>query len=278
MIAGDGDLPAAIAQAASGQGRELVAVAFPGITDPGIEKLAARVAWLGPGQVDAALSFLVECGVRQAVMAGKVSKQALVAGRLEVDDRARRLLSSLSDWNDATLLSALGDEIEREGICLLAQAELVPDLLVPEGSLGRVHPTPDQWVEIGLGWPVARNIASLDIGQTVVVHERAIVAVEAIEGTDEAIRRAGRLAGEGLCIVKVARPDQDPRFDLPAIGPGTVEVAAEAGASVIAVEASRSLVVQRERAVKQADEAGIALVGVPSAGPKRSSGQAEPAD
>jgi DUF1009 family protein len=266
MIAGDGALPGAVAREAARRGQQLAVVAFPRITRDEIDGLATRVAWLGPGQVDAAIRFLCDAGARRAVMAGKVSKESLVAGDLELDARARRLLTRLSDWNDATLLGALGDELEREGIELLPQALLVPDWVAPMGPLGRVHPTPAQWQDVAMAWPVARAIAALDIGQSVVVHERAIVAVEAIEGTDEAIRRGGRLAGAGACIVKVARPAQDPRFDLPAIGPETLAVAEEVGAAVIAIEASRSLVLEREKVVERADEAGIALVGVAAEG------------
>jgi DUF1009 family protein len=276
MIAGDGELPIAIARAGVRAGRRVVAVAFPGVTAPALEQIAARICWLDPGRVGAALEFLRGEAVTQAVMAGKVSKDALVRGGLEIDDRGRRLLARVSDWNDATLLGALADELAAEGIELLAQALWVPEWVVEEGVLGQVHPTAAQREAIALGWPAARAAASLDIGQTVVVHERTIVAVEAIEGTDETIRRAGRLGGPGLCIVKVARPQQDPRFDLPAIGPGTVAVAAEVGAGVIAVEAARSLVLEREMVVEQANAAGIALVGIPTAGPETtSSGEAD---
>jgi DUF1009 family protein len=251
-------------------------VAFPDITEPVVADGSGEVVWLNPGQLTAALAFLRDFGVREAVMAGKVSKQALVAGRLELDDRARRVLSGLSDWNDGTLLSALAGEIEAEGIRLLPQAELVPELLAPCGPIGRVYPTPDQWRDVAHGWSVARTVAGLDIGQTVVVQERSIVAVEAIEGTDEVIRRAGRLGRPGLCIVKVARPEQDLRFDLPAIGAETLAVAVEVGAGVIAVEAGRSLLLDREQVVVQADAAGIALVGVPAAGPDAAeSGEAD---
>ncbi len=272
VVAGDGTLPLAMTRAAAERGRRVVAVAFPGITSSEIDALAGEVAWLDPGQVDAALAFLRQGGAREAVLAGKVSKQHLVGGKLDLDERARRILGRLQDWNDGTLLAALASEIESEGIRLLPQPELVPELLAGTGPVGRVHPTPLQLEQIALGWPVARTIASLDIGQTVVVHERSIVAIEAIEGTDEAIRRAGRLGGPGGCIVKVANPHQDPRFDLPAIGPRTVAVAVEAGAKVIAVEASRSLVLERKQVALQADEAGMAVVGVPEGGPDPGSG------
>ncbi len=267
LIAGDGELPAEIARAARAGGRDLVAVAFPNITEPGIDGEVLAVQWLNPGQLGAALRFLREAGVREAVMAGKVPKARLLVGGLELDDRARSLIAGLENLGDATLLAAIASAIEEEGISLRPQAELVPGLMAPVGSLGRVNPTPAQWRDVAFGWPIARAIADLDIGQTVVVHERAVVAVEAVEGTDEAIRRAGRLGPPGLCIVKVARSEQDLRFDLPAIGPGTLAVAAEAGAGVVAIEAAQTLVLGREKVVELADGAGIALVGVATAGP-----------
>jgi len=263
LIAGDGELPRAIARAASLRGRALVAVAFPDVTDPGAVEAASEVAWLGPGQVGAAIAFLRASGVREAVMAGKVTKAALLSGGLELDERARELFRGLPDLRDRTLLSALAGALEQEGIHLRPQAELVPELLAPEGVLGRVHPTPEQRADVAYGLRVAQRIATLDIGQTVVVHERAVLAVEAVEGTDETIRRAGKLGRSGLCIVKVAAPQQDPRFDLPTVGPHTMEVAALSGVAVVAVEAGRTIVLNREAVVARADGSGIALLGVP---------------
>ncbi len=213
-----------------------------------------------------ALAFLSAAGVGQAVMAGKVSKAGLVAGRLELDERGRSLLSGLPDLRDGTVLAALASALEAEGIELRPQSELVPQLIAPEGTLGRVNPTPEQLQDVAFGWPIAREIAGMDVGQTIVVLERSVVAVEALEGTDEAIRRAGKLGRRGLCIVKVARPEQDPRFDLPAIGPGTLEVAALSGVEVLAIEAGRTVVLDREAVVARADASGIALIGVPREG------------
>jgi hypothetical protein len=228
----------------------------------------AHVEWLGPGQVGAALAFLHRAGVRDAVMAGKVPKQQLLSGRLELDERAREIFSGLPDLRDASVLGALAGALEAEGFRLRPQAEWVPELLAPEGVLGRVHPTPSQWGDLSFGWPIARALAAWDIGQTIVVQDRTVLAVESIEGTDETIRRGGRLGRLGLCIVKVARPEQDPRFDLPTIGPATLAAAAEAGAQVLAVEARRTLVLDREALVRHANQVGIALVGIPEAGPR----------
>jgi DUF1009 family protein len=272
LIAGDGRFPLEIARAARGGGRPVVAVAFHELTEPALEQEVEQLRWLGLGELQAALDFLLECGVSAAVLAGKVSKAALLREPRELrpDARARRLLESLPDFRDQSILAALAAELERDGIRLEPQAELVPHLFVSEGVLGRVHPTPDQWRDIGFAWPIARAIAGLDIGQTIVVQERAVLAVEGIDGTDATIERAGKLGAAGLCIVKVAKPDQDPRFDLPAIGLDTLQSAARAGAGVLAFEARQTVVLDRPRVVERADELGIALVAVAAAGPDAS--------
>ena len=275
LIAGDGRFPLEIARAARRRGRSVAAVAFRDLTDPGLEPEVARVCWLRLGELQAALDFLHDCGVSDAVLAGKISKSHLLRGvrgvrgvnSLEVDDRAASLLASLPDLRDGSILGGLAAALEQEGIRLGSQAELVPHLFVDEGVLGRVHPTPDQWADIEFGWPVARAVSGLDIGQTIVVHDRAVLAVEAIDGTDATIERSGKLGGVGLCIVKVAKPDQDPRFDLPAIGLDTIRSAARAGAGVLAFGAQQTVVLDRPELVERADELGIALVAVGAGGP-----------
>ena len=151
LIAGDGELPRAIARAARANGREVVGVAFPGITDPKLEDDIARIAWLSPGQVGSSLAFLTEAGVGQAVMAGKVSKAGLVAGSLELDDRGRALLADLPDLRDGTVLAALAAALEAEGIELRPQSEVIPELIAQEGVLGRVDPTPEQLRDVAFG-------------------------------------------------------------------------------------------------------------------------------
>ncbi len=207
LIAGDGELPRAIARAARAKGREVVAIAFRDLTNPELEGDVARIVWLSPGQVGGALAFLSAAGVGQAVMAGKVSKAGLVAGRLELDERGRALLSGLPDLRDGTILAALASALEAEGIELCPQSELVPQLIAPEGTLGRVNPTPEQLQDVAVGWPIAREIAGMDVGQTIVVLEQSVVAVEALEGTDEAIRRAGKLGRSA----RWRRADRSPR-------------------------------------------------------------------
>lgn len=264
LIAGRGRLPLEVARAARRRGRRVEAIGFPGETEPALEAEVERLTWLHLGELGALLGTLRKAGAREAVLAGKVPKTLLYGdpSRLRPDATALALLARLRDRKDDSILGALARFLQEEGVRLGAQAELVPELVAGEGVLGRVAPTPAQRADVAFGWPVAKAIGGLDVGQTVVVHERAVLAVEAIEGTDEAIRRGGLLGGPGACVVKVAKPGQDPRFDLPAIGADTLDVMCEVRAAVLAVEAGATLVLDRERLLAAADAAGIAVLGV----------------
>jgi DUF1009 family protein len=262
LIAGQGALPLELARAARSRGRRLVAIAFHGQTDPALER-EAEVSWLYPGEVGRALATLRRAGVSQVLLAGKVPKAGLAAdpAALRPDAEALRLLAALRDRSDDSILRALADFLAGQGIELLPQAELAPELFAGPGVLGRVRPSAAQRADAAYGFPIARAIGGLDVGQTLVVKDRAVLAVEAIEGTDAAIRRAGAIAA-GACVVKVAKPRQDPRFDVPAIGPATLEAMREARAGCLAFEAGRTLLLERGRLVEQADAAGIALFGI----------------
>jgi DUF1009 family protein len=269
LIAGEGSLPLEIARAARRRGRAVAAVAIRGLTAPELADQVSRLCWLNLGEVGRLFAFLREAGVCDAVIAGKVSKTFLSRGleALRLDARGLELLGRLADRRDDSILVMLAQALEQEGVRLAPQAALVPELLAEEGTLGRVQPTPEQWRDIAFGWPIAKALGGLDIGQSIVVQERAVLAVEAIEGTDAAIRRAGELGRPGACVVKVAKPDQDPRFDLPTVGPGTLASALEAGVAVLAFEARQTLVLERSRLVERADAHGVALVAVGSEGP-----------
>jgi DUF1009 family protein len=229
-----------MARAARRSGRRVAAIAFPRLTDPDLEKSAA-VTWLAPGQVGAALDALRQAGVREAAMAGKVPKAGLYRDptALRPDAEAMALLASLRDRQDDSILGALADLLEERGVRLLPQAELVPELVAGEGPLGRTAPTAAQQEDIAFGVPLAKAVA----------------------GLDAAIRRAGEVA-PGACVVKVAKPRQDPRFDVPVVGPDTLAAMLDAKASVLAFEAGGTLVLERESLVARADADGVALVGV----------------
>jgi DUF1009 family protein len=263
LIAGRGRFPLDVARAARDRGRSVAAIAFHGQTDPGIEAAATHVTWLHLGQVDRAVGSLLAAGVKDAVMAGKVPKLTIYDAQqeLELDERAKRMIGSLADRSDDSILRLVADHLESQGIRLLGQVELVPELLADAGPLGATRGSDRVAADIAFGWPIAKAVAGLDVGQTVVVRDRAVIAVEAIDGTDAAIERAGRLA-TGACVIKVAKPRQDARFDLPAIGLRTIEMLVAARASALAVEAHSTVVLDRSEVVALADANEIALIGI----------------
>jgi DUF1009 family protein len=263
LIAGQGAFPLAVARSARRAGRRVACVAFRDRTDPRIEEEVAQVIWIHPGEVAVGVAAFRAAGVRDAVMAGKVPKADLLRdpGALRLDDRAADLMGQVDDRGDDTLLGKVADFLETIGIRLLPQEALVPELLAGEGPLGKAQPTPRNEADIAFGLPIAKKLGEFDIGQTVVVKDRAVLAVEAIEGTDATLRRAGALAPGGVAV-KVAKPRQDPRFDMPAIGLRTAEALIEARIEVLAFEAGATFVLEREELVRVADAHDIAIVGV----------------
>lgn len=263
LIAGQGRFPLEVARSARRRGRRLVCVALRDLTDRAIESEVEEVTWIHPGEAAKGIAAFSEAGVSEAVMAGKVPKGLLYRDteslRLDVD--ARQLMDALSDRRDDTILGAIADFLEKLGIRLLPQWALSPELLGGTGPLGSVAPTASQRADIEFGFPIAKRIGELDIGQTIVVKDRAVIAVEAIEGTDAAILRAGAISPGG-CVVKVAKPAQDARFDMPTIGPGTLESLQAARAEVLAFEAGATIVIGGEDLARRADASGIAIVGV----------------
>jgi hypothetical protein len=277
LIAGDGDFPLEIARSARRQGRRVYAVGFHGLTRAELGEVTDELTWLHLGQVEALLGSLRSAGVGDVVMAGKVDKTHLqgAGGRLRLDARARRLLADLPDHRDTSILALLASALEEQGLALCPQTDWVPHLLLGEGPLGKLAPSDAQWRDIHAGWPIARRIAADEVGQCVVVKAGAVVAVEAMEGTDATIRRAASLVGAGTTVVKVARPHQDPRFDVPVIGAGTLDGLIDAGAGVLAIEAGATVVLDREAVIRRSNRHGIALVGLAPAGPTDLSGADE---
>ena len=268
LIAGQGVFPLEVARMARRRGLRVACVALRDQTRPEIADEVEQITWIHPGEVNAGLAAFREASVREVVMAGKVTKSDLFQNpeALRMDERASGLLSGLSDQKDDTILGRLADFLETVGLHLLPQYALTPELLVGEGVLSATAPDAEQEADIAFGFPIAKTLGDLDIGQTVVVKDRAVLAVEAIEGTDATIRRAGAIAS-GACVVKVAKPSQDPRFDVPTIGPDTIAVLAEAKVAVLAFEAGATVVLERDVVVREADAHGIAIVGVSAAAP-----------
>lgn len=267
LIAGWGRFPLLVADALRAQGREVVVVAIKGEADPALREHADAFHWTGLIQVGRMVELLKAEGCTTCVMAGKVHKTAMYARfrilRFRPDLTFFRLwFRALTDRRDDTLLGTFARFLQEHGITLLSSAELAPDLLAPSGVLTRRAPTAEERLDIAYGYRVARELGRLDIGQSALVHERAVLALEAIEGTDAAIRRAGGLCPRGgFTLVKVAKPDQDMRFDVPAFGPLTVRTLADAGGAVIAYEARRTLLLDAEEAIALADARGVAIIG-----------------
>jgi UDP-2,3-diacylglucosamine hydrolase len=268
IIAGSGDLPLHVAEVAAGRGYHVVAIAFPGFTDPAVEAHASEVFWLKLGQLDKAIAALKSCGINRVVMAGKIEKSNLMKPwNLRPDLRALKIMRSLVDWRDDTLLAAIADELMKDEIVVEEITSWAGSLMAPAGVITRKSPTEDQTKDIAFGRTMAQGIGGLDIGQTVVVKNQAVIAVEAIEGTDKAIARAGDLGISGTVVVKMAKPNQDMRFDVPGVGPSTLDSMITAKAAVLAIETGKTMISKRDEMISKADRAKIAVVGIPPSGP-----------
>ncbi len=261
IVSGKGILPNLLAEEAKRLGHYVAMIALDPVADA-MSASADEVKRINVGKLGEIIKALKAAGVREVVMAGKVSKGLLYRSRIKPDLRAVKLLFKLKDKKDDTILQAITDEIESEGLKVIRTTDLAGDLLMPEGVLAGGEPGPEEYKDIRFGFQVAKEIGRLDVGQTVVVKDRAVMAVEAIEGTDEAIRRGGLLAGGGAVVVKVSKPQQDMRYDVPVVGPETLRAMAGVKASVLAVEAGKAIVVHREEMLAVAADAGISVVGV----------------
>jgi DUF1009 family protein len=261
LIAGTGDLPSIIAQDARQRGYRVVTIAIEHFTSPDLSAVSDDIVWINLGKISLIISTLRERGVTEVIMAGKIPKSLLYKSKIDLDLKAVKILLSLKNRSDDSILTAIEQELRKEGLHLIDTATFSPHLLTPEMLLTKCHPSRDEWKDIEFGWKIAREIGRLDIGQTVVVKDKAVMAVEAIEGTDEAIMRGGHWAGEGAVVVKASKPHQSMRLDVPVVGTDTLDSMIKVKARVLAIEAQRSMIVNREVFIMEADNAGIAVVG-----------------
>jgi DUF1009 family protein len=261
LIAGNGRFPIIFADNARRLGYHVSAVAHEGETEPELAGHVDRIHWIKIGQLNKLIKAFKEDGVHQAVMLGGIKKTHMFT-TLRPDFRTLALATRLALWKDDDILRELAKELEREGIAICESTFGLEGILVEEGTLTARAPSEKEWEDIRYGWEVAHEIGRLDIGQCVVVKDRVVVAVEAVEGTDGAIKRGGDLAKEGAVVVKRSKPQQDLRFDLPAVGPRTIEVMASVKASVLAIEAGRTILLDREIMLDKARSARIAIVGI----------------
>ncbi len=266
LIAGNGRFPFLALQGARSLGHDVTVVAVKEEAFPQLERAAAEAGaalhWVSLGHLGKCIKLLKAAGVDRAIMAGQV-KHAKIFSGIVPDLTLLSVLSRLRSRNTDALISAVADVLRGEGIELLDSTAFLSPLMARAGSLTRRAPTPEECEDLEFGYRTADAIAALDIGQAIVVKDRAVVAVEAMEGTDVVIQRAATIAGPGTRVVKVAKPNQDMRFDVPVVGVATIEAMTAAGATALSIDAERTLVVDGDRFYEAADRSNIAVVGRP---------------
>ncbi|MEW6110992.1 MAG: UDP-2,3-diacylglucosamine diphosphatase LpxI [Thermodesulfobacteriota bacterium] len=268
IIAGTGDLPLKVAGEVREKGHPVVAIAVLGMTNPAIETVAQQTFWMKLGHLQKAITLLKSRGITRLVMAGKIEKSVLMRPwKIGLDRRALRMIWSLKDWRDDTVLKGIAAEFQMDGIVVDEITAWAGKLMAPRGVLTRRKPNQREWKDIEFGRDMAREMGRLDVGQTVIIRNRAVIAVEAIEGTDRAIRRVADLDITDAVVVKMAKPHQDMRFDVPGIGPSTIDSMVAAHAKVLAVETGKTMITDYEGTVEKADREKISIVGIPAEGP-----------
>jgi DUF1009 family protein len=259
IIAGNGVYPRLLADSARKAGvKKIIAAAFTDETDPELTQHADLIEWMRVGQLNRLLKFFSEQKVHHAIMAGQIAPKNLFD--LRPDWKALLLLGKLKQRNAESIFAAIADELAKVNVDLLPATTFLEGSLAPPGLIAGTKLSRREEGDVDLGWKIARQVARLDIGQTLIVKNGAILAVEAFEGTNETVKRGGALARKGAVMVKVAKPNQDMRFDVPVIGAETVKVAAEAKLRVIAVEAGRTLLLEKDVIVDLAERAKISIV------------------
>ena len=260
LIAGNGDFPFLVLDGARKAGESLAVAAIKEETDERIERSTEALTWVGVGQLGKMISFFKQAGVSKVIMAGQVKHVQLFSGAVP-DVRMLKMLWNLPRRNTDSLIGGIAAELEKDGIELIDSTFFLQEHLAPEGTLTKRKPNDVELGNVEYGLHIANEIARLDLGQTIVVRAKACVAIEAMEGTDATIIRAGKLAKGKLTVVKVAKPDQDMRFDVPVVGPPTVQVMADAGATCLSVTAGKTLILDRHEMLEAANRNKIAVVG-----------------
>ncbi|KJR40111.1 protein of unknown function DUF1009 [Candidatus Magnetoovum chiemensis] len=261
LIAGMGELPNAVAMSAKSKGYKVIAIALDSLASDKLKDFADVVRIINVGSFSLILRTLNEFQVTDLVLVGKVPKTLLYNGKLKLDLKAISMLFRLRNRKDDTILLSITNEIERNGIRCRDITDFTEDMLTPEGNITKQKLTKTHLKDIQFGFQIAKQMGKLDIGQTVVVKNQAVIAVEAIEGTDRAIKRAGELT-EGSVVVKVSKPKQDRRFDFPVVGLNTIETMKEAHSDLLALEAYNTLMIQKDEMIKEAVKHKIRIFGV----------------
>lgn len=260
LLAGVGRLPVEFARAAKGMGFSVVAIGLLPEVDAELATVAHQYYAANIGELATILGILKDNSVKEVTMLGKVTKELMFSGKVPViDARMQKLLLSLPDNSDDTIMLGFVRELASEGIGVLDQTQFIKALMPVPGILTKRQPTQTELLDIEFGFMMAKEIGRLDIGQTVVIKNQAVMAVEAIEGTDACIRRGGQLGHGKVTVVKTAKPKQDMRFDVPGVGPATLQAMIDVGATVLAIEAGKTLLVHREQVIQMADQHNITI-------------------
>jgi DUF1009 family protein len=260
LIAGSGRFPIIFADSAARSAVRVVAIGVKGTTSEELRSHVDKMHWIETGELGKLLVILKSEGIKHVVMAGKISATVLFDKKLRPDDELKSLLESLKDRKTDSLLGAVADRIAQYGIELLDSTTFLSEYLPQKGVLTQRKPSVTEVEDIEFGMAAAKQIAALDIGQTVVVKNKIILSVEAAEGTDEAIRRGAGLGNGNVVVVKVSKPAQDMRFDVPVVGIGTIRTLVEAGATVLSIESGKTLFMDKERSLDLCDSHGISVV------------------
>jgi DUF1009 family protein len=261
LIAGNGRFPQIFAENAKRMGLQVIAVAHEGETLPELERYVDKIFWIRVGQLGRLIKAFHRENVTDAVMAGGIKKTRLFSGA-RPDLRSLILLAKVKARYDDNILRAVAQELEDEGIRMRESTLYLAPILAQKGAMTSRAISKREQTDIQFGWDIAKAIGRHEIGQCVVVKDRVLLAVEAIEGTDETIQRAGRLGGEGAVVIKVSKPNQDLRFDVPAVGPQTIETMKAVRASVLALEVGKTILLDKDLMLKQAEEAKITVLGI----------------
>lgn len=264
LIAGGGQFPLLVADAARKQGTRVVAVAHHGETDAALSDKVDEIVWIKLGQLGQLIRTFKKFGVTKALMAGSIAKKKMFEMRPDLKGLA--IMSKLAIFHDDDILRSVTEEFAKEGVEIVSSTLYLPELLASEGCMTKRQPTKSEWTDIHFGWKIAKELGRLDIGQSVVVRKKTVLALEAIDGTDATILRGGALAREKAVVVKVSKPRQDLRFDVPCVGMGTISVMMQIKGAVLAVEAGRTLMFDKQEMVKAADREKIAVVAIKTKG------------
>jgi UDP-2,3-diacylglucosamine hydrolase len=259
MIAGGGQFPLLIAEAAKKQGMRVVAVAHHGETDPTLSDRVNEIVWIKLGQLGQLIKAFKERGITEALMAGTITKKRMF-DNIRPDLKGLTIMSKLAFFHDDDILRAVARELAREGVTIVGSTRFLPELIAQEGCLTTRRPNKSEKEDIRFGWKMAKALGRLDIGQCVVVRKKTVLAVEAIDGTDATILRGGRLAKEKAVVVKVSKPGQDLRFDVPCVGLETIRTLSEVNGAVLAVEAGNTLLFDKPEMIAEANRNHISIV------------------